>query len=169
MKLDRRSFFKLATTAVAAAAIPGKAIAAITEIIEDPLGGWLFADGRPVSREKYAKLYAIIGDTFGRTDDKFNLPDFRMFYEAVPDTGGAYASLPYEPYPGGYGVQSEPCHTHTFSVNDPGHQHSIGRFPMRARAVRQFNHLIKVRDTYDDSFPVGALIPYAGSTFKEIP
>lgn len=41
--------------------------------------GWLYCDGRAVSRELYSDLYDCIGETFGAGDglSTFNIPDLR--------------------------------------------------------------------------------------------
>src|SRR5690554_6863461 len=41
--------------------------------------GWLFCDGREVSRTTYAELFAVIGTTYGAGNGSttFNLPDSR--------------------------------------------------------------------------------------------
>lgn len=41
--------------------------------------GWLYCDGRPVSRTGYSRLFAAIGTTYGAGDgsNTFNLPDLR--------------------------------------------------------------------------------------------
>ena len=81
-----------------------------------PPKGWLLCDGSAVSRTKYAKLYAVIGSTFGQnqmspnSDPKFYLPnligrvpigegfyssigDYTFDYELGETGGGAFMSL----------------------------------------------------------------------------
>jgi microcystin-dependent protein len=79
--------------------------------------GYLSCDGTAVSRTTYAALYAIVGTTFGSGDGSttFNLPNYtnRMPYgTTIGATGGSADAV----------VVS---HTHTATVTDPGHAHSI--------------------------------------------
>jgi microcystin-dependent protein len=80
--------------------------------------GYLLCAGAAVSRTTYAALFAIIGTTFGVGDGSttFNVPNYsnRMPYgTTVGATGGSADAV----------VVS---HTHTATVTDPGHLHSIG-------------------------------------------
>jgi len=79
--------------------------------------GYLLCDGTAVSRTTYATLFALFGTTFGTGDGSttFNLPNYtnRMPYgTTIGATGGSADAV----------VVS---HTHTASVTDPGHFHSI--------------------------------------------
>jgi microcystin-dependent protein len=84
--------------------------------------GWLLCNGAPVSRTTYAALFAVIGTTFGAGDTTttFNLPDYRdrmpiganTIAASVGATGGSKDAI----------VVS---HTHTATVTDPGHIHSV--------------------------------------------
>lgn len=84
--------------------------------------GWLLCDGAAVSRTTYAALFAVIGTTFGAGDTTttFNLPDYRdrmpiganTIAASVGATGGSKDAI----------VVS---HTHTASVSDPGHGHTM--------------------------------------------
>lgn len=50
--------------------------------------GWLLCDGTAVSRETYAALFNLIGETYGAGDGTttFNIPDFRgKFLEGLPE------------------------------------------------------------------------------------
>lgn len=53
--------------------------------------GWLLCDGSEVDRTVYAKLYDVIGDTYGEASDvtKFKLPDFRGRVPVGVGTGTA--------------------------------------------------------------------------------
>jgi microcystin-dependent protein len=80
--------------------------------------GWLLCAGSAVSRSTYAALFAVIGTTFGVGDGSttFNLPNYsnRMPYgTTVGTTGGSADAV----------VVS---HTHT--ITDPGHSHSVDSF-----------------------------------------
>ena len=79
--------------------------------------GYLLCQGSAVSRATYAALFAIIGTTFGVGDGTttFNLPNYtnRMPYgTTLGATGGSADAV----------VVS---HTHTATVTDPGHTHSL--------------------------------------------
>lgn len=57
--------------------------------------GWLFCYGQAVSRATYARLFAVIGTTYGAGDGTttFNLPDLRgRAMAGRDDMGGAAAS-----------------------------------------------------------------------------
>jgi microcystin-dependent protein len=84
--------------------------------------GWLLCNGAAVSRITYAALFAVIGTTFGAGDTTttFNLPDYRdrmpigsnTIAASIGATGGSKDAI----------VVS---HTHTASVSDPGHGHTM--------------------------------------------
>lgn len=97
--------------------------------------GWLVADGSCVSTVTYARLYAVIGDTFGgcatppEDDPTFALPDLRG---RVPVGSGAGMDLSPRTLGDMFGEENHlltvgelPSHTH--GVVDPGHSHSIAR------------------------------------------
>ena len=83
--------------------------------------GFLVCNGAAVSRTIYSALFAVVGTTFGAGDGTttFNLPDFDNRFGvgagdlyAVGATGGSKDAV----------VVS---HTHTATVTDPGHTHTI--------------------------------------------
>lgn len=83
--------------------------------------GFLLCTGAAVSRTIYSALFAVIGTTFGAGDGTttFNLPDFDNRFAvgagdlySVGATGGSKDAI----------VVS---HTHTATVTDPGHTHTI--------------------------------------------
>ena len=78
--------------------------------------GYLLCNGASVSTTTYATLFGVIGYTFGGSGGSFLLPNYtnRVPYgTTVGATGGTADAV----------VVS---HTHTASVNDPGHQHLFG-------------------------------------------
>lgn len=94
----------------------------------DTAGGWLICDGSAVSRTTYARLFAIIGTTFGAGDGSttFNLPDLRG---RVPVGSGAGTGLTARTLGQTFGEETHtltvtemPSHNHT--INDPGHTHT---------------------------------------------
>lgn len=98
--------------------------------IANPPPGWLVADGRPVSRATYAKLYVAVADVFGAGDGSttFNLPDLRG--RSVVGSGQG-AGLTVRAVGTKWGVEAVvlsvaqmPSHGH--STNDPGHAHTVG-------------------------------------------
>ena len=83
--------------------------------------GWLICDGSAVSRTTYAALFAIVSTTFGVGDGTttFNLPNLvdkfaigKSGTKALGATGGSADAV----------VVS---HTHTATVTDPGHAHTV--------------------------------------------
>jgi microcystin-dependent protein len=83
-----------------------------------PPTGWLTCDGSAVSRTTYARLFAVIGTTFGVGDGSttFNLPDLRG---RVPVGSGAGTGL--SPRTTGQTFGEE---THTLTITEmPSHTH----------------------------------------------
>jgi microcystin-dependent protein len=79
--------------------------------------GWLLCAGAAVSRTTYSALFAVIGTTFGVGDGTttFNLPNYTNrspYGTTVGATGGSADAV----------VVS---HTHTATVTDPGHTHTL--------------------------------------------
>jgi len=90
--------------------------------------GFLLCNGAAVSRSTYAALFAVVGTTFGSGDGSttFNVPNYtnRMPYAyAVGATGGSADAI----------VVS---HTHTATVTDPGHTHSVPSGGAVASSIR---------------------------------
>ena len=81
--------------------------------------GYLLCNGAAVSRSTYASLFAVYGTTFGSGDGSttFNLPDFR---DRMPIGAGTTYSANSQ---GGSKDAIVVSHTHT--VTDPGHNHTI--------------------------------------------
>lgn len=81
-----------------------------------PPAGYLLCDGTAVSRSDYAKLFAIIGTTYGNGNGSttFNLPDLRQRFPMGKAASGTGNSL------GGTGGNID----HTHSV--PAHYHGMG-------------------------------------------
>jgi microcystin-dependent protein len=86
--------------------------------------GWLICDGSAVDRVIYSALFSVIGTTFGAGDEQFtfNLPDYRG---AFLRGSGAHASNGYSgPNVNTSQTDALRSHTHTATVNDPGHTHT---------------------------------------------
>jgi len=82
--------------------------------------GWLLCDGSAVSRTTYAGLFAVVATTFGvgNGSTTFNLPNYT---NRVPvGAGGLYSTAAT----GGSKDAILVSHTHTATVNDPGHSHT---------------------------------------------
>lgn len=80
--------------------------------------GWLFCDGRAVSRTTYASLFASISTAFGSGDGSttFNLPDFRGRFARYNDNMGTAQ--------GAAGQDSGRVHGSTQADAMQGHHHS---------------------------------------------
>jgi microcystin-dependent protein len=89
--------------------------------------GWLKCNGRSLSRDTYAALFAVIGTSFGSVDgNSFSLPDCRG---RVLGTLGQGASLTNRTLGDSVGTETHtlsvgemPSHSHT--ITDPGHTHT---------------------------------------------
>ena len=84
--------------------------------------GFLVCNGQAVSRSTYFSLFAILASTFGAGDGAttFNLPDYRD--RAPVGAGTLYVANAK----GGSKDAIIPSHTHTATVTDNGHSHSLG-------------------------------------------
>jgi microcystin-dependent protein len=89
--------------------------------------GWLKCDGRSISRVLYAKLFEVIGTSFGSDDaDTFKLPDCRGRVLGTIGTGTGLTARSLGDKVGAethtLTVGEMPSHSHT--INDPSHSHS---------------------------------------------
>jgi len=84
--------------------------------------GWFVCDGSAVNRRQYQALFNVIGETFGAGDGQFtfNLPDYRGAF--LRGTGSANGFT--GPNINDYQNDLTRSHTHSATVNDPGHSHS---------------------------------------------
>jgi microcystin-dependent protein len=85
-----------------------------------PDSGWLVCDGSAVSRSTYARLFAVIGTSFGAGDGSttFNLPDLRG---RVPVGSGTGTGLTARTIGQTMGEE-----THTLTITEmPSHNHNI--------------------------------------------
>lgn len=124
--------------------------------------GYLFCDGRAVSRSTYSALFAVLGTTHGIGDGSttFNLPDYRglsifgsggitgatlpSFQGAVGATGGtlfatlSISNLPSHNHGGSTGISSTLDHNHSAATDFQGsHAHNsndigVGNFATQA-------------------------------------
>lgn len=84
--------------------------------------GYLLCNGAAVSRSTYSALYGVIGTTFGTGDGSttFNLPNYA---DKMPIGAGTIATA--VGITGGSADAIVVSHTHTATVNDPSHNHTI--------------------------------------------
>ena len=85
--------------------------------------GWLLCDGASVATATYPDLHTAIGYAYGGAGANFNLPDMVGVFAKgsatqTATTGGANSKT--------LSTAEMPSHTHT--VNDPTHSHSIYKF-----------------------------------------
>jgi microcystin-dependent protein len=121
----------VATTAMVQALVAQAVAQAVTQAV--PVGmlmdyaawvvpaGYLLCDGTAYSRTTFANLFAVIGTTYGAGDGSttFNVPNFvgnGAFTRCFGGNSGAFGQVQAGQ------VQS---HTHSASVADPGHYHTI--------------------------------------------
>lgn len=83
---------------------------------------WLVCDGSAVSRTTYAKLFDVIGTSFGAGDGSttFNLPNFSGKSAVGVGTGYSLGSS------GGSATHTHTTANHTLTISEmPQHQHQI--------------------------------------------
>jgi microcystin-dependent protein len=118
------------TTKVSTTAFVQSAVGGVNSVISGTIqmwptasapSGYLLCDGSAVSRTTYSALFAVIGTTFGAGDTTttFNLPDYRG--RVAMGVSGSYALAST----GGSADAVVVSHTHTASVTDPGHSHTL--------------------------------------------
>ena len=102
--------------------------------------GWLLCNGQAVSRTDYARLFAVIGTTFGAGDgvSTFNVPDIRGRVPAMIDggtgrltgaqAGGCGGALGNAGGEQGHTTTGNEMPNHGHGVNDPGHAHPGGAY-----------------------------------------
>lgn len=93
--------------------------------------GYLLCDGKAVSRNTYADLFAAIDTTWGAGDGSltFNVPNLVDYFlrgaVAAGESGGSDEfTLTVDQLPSHSHVLDDPGHTHTNVVTDPGHSHT---------------------------------------------
>jgi len=93
-------------------------------LLSDPIG-WFICDGRAVSRQYYPDLFAAIGDTYGAGDGvlTFNIPDYRGAFLRGAGFHGTYTD--YSGNDIGNTPQEHAMQTHSHTITDPGHNHTI--------------------------------------------
>ena len=91
--------------------------------------GWLFCHGQAVSRTTYARLFAVIGTTYGAGNGSttFNLPDLRQRFPLGKAASGTGSAL------GETGGRID--HTH----NVPPHQHGLASHTHSMTHTHQVN------------------------------
>lgn len=94
--------------------------------------GWLYPDGRPVSRSTYAALFEEIGTTAGAGNGTttFNLPDLRgrtLIGETASSGNNGFTARNVGAIGGAENhaltILQMPSHNH--GLNDPGHSHGV--------------------------------------------
>ena len=116
--------------------------------------GYLICDGSAVSRSTYAKLFAIIGTTYGSGNGSttFNVPDLRGRV-AVGKNAGSFASL------GATGgeenhtltINEMPAHKHTTSVNSNSEATTIGGYAANTQSTFLGTDRGPVSNNYDSA------------------
>lgn len=137
--------------------------------------GYLLADGSAISRTTYARLFSVIGTTYGVGDGAttFNLPDLRQRFplgKAASGTGntlGATGGQIDHTHTGPSHTHTGPAHTHTVNpavdttgtnstnetVTDQG---ADGSYPLAVVADSGHTHDIDIPSTTSSSSGTGA-------------
>jgi microcystin-dependent protein len=79
--------------------------------------GWLLCEGDSISTSTYAALFAVIGYTFGGSGASFLLPNYRNRFPV--GAGDSYV------VGGTGGTANAVVVSHTHTVTDPGHAHTL--------------------------------------------
>lgn len=117
--------------------------------------GWLLCYGQAVSRETYAPLFAVIGDTFGVGDGSttFNLPDMRGRFPLGKDNmGGSSANrvtnTDADTLGGADGDETKDlAHTHTVSPPvETGTGSGRGAFTNKSTPITSSSNLSATQD-----------------------
>ncbi len=90
--------------------------------------GWLLCDGAAVSRTTYARLYAILGTTYGVGDgvNTFNLPDLRGRFPLGKDDMGVGSANRVTDSAADTRGGSGGAETHTLTTAElPAHTHDV--------------------------------------------
>ncbi|WP_375650815.1 phage tail protein [Bartonella sp. OT172YNZD] len=99
--------------------------------------GWLLCDGKEYSRKNYANLFAVLGETWGKGDERttFNVPDLRGMFLRGLDSG---KEIDKGRLLGSRQEESFKSHTHEGKTDSTGkHQHSM---PITKNVVFLTNH-----------------------------
>lgn len=126
----------------------------IVNMITIPIGGgceffgataptnFVFADGQALSIAEYPELYAVIGETYRKSDNQdlttFNVPDLTdrvpvmkgtltMFNTLGTKVGESKHTLTKQEIPNYNLTVTDPGHTHTYQRNDTTYQHNFDR------------------------------------------
>jgi microcystin-dependent protein len=89
----------------------------------EPIDGWLDCNGAAISRTTFAKLFAVIGTSYGAGDGSttFNIPNFisRFPRQGTPGTTGGLSQVVLT-------ASNLPSHSHSATFNSAGsHTHSV--------------------------------------------
>lgn len=119
MTITRRFFLGGVAAAAATVALPSaKAVAAAMPAVPAWVpDGWLPCWGQSVSRTQYAKLFEVIGTTYGERDgETFVLPDLRARCYAAPGPYGSSVAAVFDPgHTHSISTPAEPTHTHSYT------------------------------------------------------
>ncbi|KYG03044.1 hypothetical protein BE21_53625 [Sorangium cellulosum] len=111
--------------------------------------GWLMCHGQEESRQTYADLFAVIGETYGTAAaGKFRVPDLRTRVPVGVGTGYSRGAT------GGsatHTLTTDEMPTHDHEVNDPGHSHRIRRCLTTDDVERTIYNSIVDQHDYQDT------------------
>lgn len=113
MNINRRFFLGGVAATVA---IPIAGPVAMSALAPEPAADFLPCWGQAVSRAQYAKLFEVIGKTYGAPDnDTFSLPDLRRRFVAGGNYGGSVGVLD-QTHRHMISTSADACHTHSFTA-----------------------------------------------------
>ena len=88
--------------------------------------GFMFPDGRAISREEYSEVFKVFGTTYGAGDGQttFNIPDKRGYTSVMLKSGSTnFGTLGKKVGEETHKLTVNEIPTHNHGVTDPGHTH----------------------------------------------
>lgn len=132
--------------------------------------GWLPCDGRAVSRSSYARLFDVLGTTWGAGDGSttFNLPDMRGRATAAPDAmGGTAAGRASDSGLGdGRGAESKNSDGHTLTESETASHNHGGGLHVHGTPYDEGSGTTEALGTGASRGPMGASNNYTGNSFN---